>query len=312
MARVFFLLPPRERMEPMSAGSRLARCMARGDGDALEPGDEAQLMRHIDVLPRRLSMAAVSREYDCGDAAGSTWLRADPALMQADMTTGRLMAHGNLELTAVDVESLLRPLKPLFGDEGFPISPGTRSPEAGNRWYLQLPFEAELPDFVSPGQALGADLGDCLPAGDSGRRWRRLFSEAQIVLHNHELNARRREAGLSPVNGLWFWGGGHLPDNVTFAQANVVSTDLPLQMLLALSAQSGRSIEDFEAAIVAGPISGDWLLDLRQRRDAAKVVEAALDVVCRHLADGAVCFDFADGHVVNWRRVHRWRFWRRG
>ena len=117
---------------------------------------------------------------------------------------------------------------------------------------------------------------------------------------------------MSPVNGLWFWGGGHLPDNVTFAQANVVSTDLPLQMLLALSAQSGRSIEDFEAAIVAGPISGDWLLDLRQRRDAAKVVEAALDVVCRHLADGAVCFDFADGHVVNWRRVHRWRFWRRG
>ncbi|MEZ5465209.1 MAG: phosphoglycerate mutase [Lysobacteraceae bacterium] len=312
MGRVCFLLPAPEHMDPVPVGSLLSRCLPRGDSLTLEPGDEAQLMRHVDVLPRRLSMAAVSRQYDCGDALGSSWLRADPVLMQADMTTGRLMAHGNLALTPADVESLLRPLKPLFGDEGFPISPGTRSAEAGNRWYLQLPFEAELPDFVPPEDALGADLGDCLPAGDIGRRWRRLFSEAQIVLHNHELNARRRDAGLPSINGIWFWGGGRLPDNVTLSHANVVSGDARMHMLLALSSQSSRVIEDFEAAIDKKSVDGDWLVDLRQRRDAGKVVEAALPLIQRHLAEGEVAFDFSDGRVVTWRRAHRWRFWRRG
>src|SRR5690606_4831505 len=197
------------------------------------------------------------------------------------------------------------------GDEGFPISAGRRTPDATSRWYLQLPAETELPEFVDPLDALGADLGDCLPEGAAGRRWRRLFSEAQIVLHNHPFNVQRRDAGLPPVNGLWFWGGGRLPDHLSFAHANVVSHDESLRLLLAFGREATPAIEDFEQAI-GRPLEGDWLVDLRRRRDAATVVEAALPAIQRHLADGQVQFDFADGRCVHWRRAHRWRFWRRG
>lgn len=311
--RICFLLPPRDQMAMPSPGSAMAKCLAQGDSETSDSGAQAQFGRHVDVLPRQLSMAAVSRQVDHGDAVGSSWLRADPVLMQADMTTGRLMAHGpGLDLSPDDVENLLKPLKPLFGDEGFPISAGSGSEQARHRWYLQMPAETELPTFVAPEDALGADLGDCLPEGPTGRRWRRLFSEAQIVLHNHDLNVRRRQSGLPPVNALWFWGGGRLPDSVSFSHAQVVSQDEHWKMLLAYSGQAPGRIEDFEAATARSGIDGDWLLDLRGRRDAAKVVEAALPSIQRHLQDGWVSFDFADGLVVCWRRSHRWRFWRRG
>ena len=311
MSRVTFLLPSRQRIEAPVAGSLMSRCLAQGDGADQREGTGAQFARHVDVLPRRLAMAAVSRQVDCGDAQGSSWLRADPVSLRADMTTGRLMAHGDLGLDADAVESLLSPLRPLFGDEGFPISAGRRTPDATSRWYLQLPAETELPEFVDPLDALGADLGDCLPEGAAGRRWRRLFSEAQIVLHNHPFNVQRRDAGLPPVNGLWFWGGGRLPDHLSFAHANVVSHDESLRLLLAFGREATPAIEDFEQAI-GRPLEGDWLVDLRRRRDAATVVEAALPAIQRHLADGQVQFDFADGRCVHWRRAHRWRFWRRG
>src|SRR5690606_31077360 len=117
MSRVTFLLPSRQRIEAPVAGSLMSRCLAQGDGADQREGTDAQFARHVDVLPRRLAMAAVSRQVDCGDAQGSSWLRADPVSLRADMTTGRLMAHGDLGLDADAVESLLSPLRPLFGDE---------------------------------------------------------------------------------------------------------------------------------------------------------------------------------------------------
>ena len=74
---------------------------------------------------------------------------------------------------------------------------------------------AKLPAFAAPDEALGDDLFDA-PARQApeGRRWRALLSEAQVVLHNHPLNAQRVAAGLAPVNSLWFWGAGALPDHV--------------------------------------------------------------------------------------------------
>src|SRR3546814_15930088 len=63
------------------------------------------------------------------------------------------------------------------------------------------------------------------------RRWRSLLNEAQIILHNHPWNARRAAAGKPPVNSLWFWGGGMLPDSVATHQGQVASDDVLLQAL---------------------------------------------------------------------------------
>src|SRR4051794_33535091 len=79
MAKVTLLLPAASRLAgrlPLA----LATAMGRADIEALDaPGERAQLLRHFDVVPRGWAIAALTRQRDAGDAAGSMWLRADPA-----------------------------------------------------------------------------------------------------------------------------------------------------------------------------------------------------------------------------------------
>ncbi|HET6603701.1 MAG TPA: phosphoglycerate mutase [Xanthomonadaceae bacterium] len=304
------LLPGRGRLAE-GAPPLLAQVLARAD--ALESGGSgsvAQLLRHFELVPRGLPVAALTRQLDCGDARYSAWLRADPAWVQADMGTGRLMACGDLELTPEECEALLRPLRPLFGDAGFPIS----APRP-DRWYLMLPEGARLPDFVDPDTALGGDLVRFLPQGPDATSWRRLLNEAQVTLHNHPHNAARRAAGKAPVNSLWFWGGGRLPSHLGCRFDAVGSNDPLLEALADCSQPQVEAIGSdaaIERALAGG---GSVLADLRALRApgplAAEVVAPAL-LALRRGSLAALEFDFGDGLRRRYLKPHRWRVWRRG
>lgn len=297
------LLPPRHQLA--GAAPLLERVLARGDRSQAEGGDEAQVLRAFDLLPRGLPIAALTRQYDCGDAAHHAWLRADPAHVRADLGAGRLLAVGELGLDEAEVAALLPSLKPLFGDEGCPISAG-----APSRWYLMLPRDVRLPAFAPPGRALGDDIYEHLPEGDLGRRWRRLLSEAQVILHNHPLNAARAASGRPTVNSLWFWGGGSLPDHVRCHAGSVLSDDL-LFAALARAAQVPRS--ELPPAFAGVTIGSAPLLDLRRQRDATALERdwLAPALAAARRARRPVRLDFADGLCLQYRLAHRWRFWRR-
>jgi hypothetical protein len=301
------LLPSRDRLRGrIGDAPRLARLLARADRlPVAEPGRDAQLLRQVDLLPRRLAPAAITRALDADDAGFGSWLRADPAHVRADLTRGRMLAVGaDLELEADEVEALLKPLKPLFGDEGFPISAPVPS-----RWYLALPAEVQLPPMSHPDDALGDDLHEHLPPGDAGRRWRRLLNEAQVTLHNHPLNAERIAAGKLAVNSLWFWGGGALPDQVRLPAA-LYSDDPLLQGMARLAGSTQAPLRQLVDAAPAGAA----LVDLRSLRDIAQLEAPWLPWALQQLAErriDALQFDFADGGGFVYRPAHRWRVWRR-
>lgn len=311
MTTATLLLPARDRL----AGQRLPQDAARalGRGDRLpqgEPGERAQLLRHFDLLPRGWPVAALTRQLDANDAALSAWLRADPAYVRPDINGARLLACGDaLGLAPADVDALLPALRPLFGDAGFPIdAPVTQ------RWYLRLPREAKLPAFAAPVDALGADLFEQLPGADGdnspeARRWRALLSEAQVALHNHPHNAVRIAAGKPPVNSLWFWGAGVLPDHVTGPLRQVATDDV---LLRALATAAGMQV-DAAARTFAVP-GADALFDLRDLRDAASLCSAWLQPALAALRQRAIdrlCLDCEDGAGFALERRQHWRFWRR-
>lgn len=309
MSSLTLLLPPRARMAQVPALVRasgtLARWWARGDRAAdAAAGRDAQLREQFVFSGTTVPVAALTRELDAGDAIGSTWLRADPAHARADLTTARLMACGDLGLGAEECAALLQPLKPLFGDAGFPIDA-----PVPQRWYLRCPPGAQLPAFAPPSTVLGDDLGMHLPAGPEGRRWRGLFNEAQIVLHQHPLNAERTRKGLPAVNALWFWGAGQLPQWVKCAATAVLSDDVVVQ---ALAARAGLM------ALPAQPKNfpadrGEVLLDLALSRDAdatERWIDRVDDALRRRRFD-AVRLSFESGERVQVTRGQRWRFWRR-
>lgn len=144
-----------------------------------------------------------------------------------------------------------------------------------------------------------------IPAAPEARRWRVLSSEAQVVLHNHPHNALRAAAGKPPINSLWFWGGGVLPDHVACASPTVYSDDPLLQGLAQvgkLTAMPLNTFKDFDT---------DALVDLRAQRDPRALLEHWLAANVQVALHGEVAFDFADGVVLTLAPGHRWRFWRK-
>jgi hypothetical protein len=264
------------------------------------------LLRAFDMLPRGLPIAALTRGLDApGDADGS-WLRADPAHVRADMATGRLLACGDLGLSDADARALLAPLRPLFGDEGFPID----APNPA-RWYLRLPERVELPAFSDPADALGDDLRPHLPEGQLGKRWLRLMSETQVVLHNHPLNLERQRQGLPAVNSLWFWGAGERPHSVGTRFAQVLSVD---PLLSALCSRAEVPCSPRGAGLEVDVITADTLLDLSDLRDQHALHSDWLLPALDALKRGPITqieLDFEDAPGLRILPSQRWRLWRR-
>lgn len=308
MNRLTLLLPPRKVLtaDAALAAGPIAFWSCRGDTEpAAAAGRESALRESFQFAGTSLPVAALTRQADCNDAAGALWLRADPAYVRADMATARLLAWGEFGLTPEDCDALLRPLKPLFGDSGFPIDAPVPS-----RWYLRAPAGAQLPAFASPEQAHGDDLRLHLPEGSEGRRWRSLLNEAQIVLHNHPLNAQRVARGQLPVNSLWFWGAGSLPQWIKTPHARVLTRD---GVLAALAAQASCAVFAPQPDALTG-FAGETLLDLDDPALLSALAQDWLPALQQALANGrldALQLRFVDGTRVSWRQANRWRFWRR-
>lgn len=307
MNTVTLLLPPRPRLaaDAALASGAVARWLAKGDARAAAAaGREIAIRELFQFTGTSVPVAALTREGDCRDAAGSTWLRADPAHVRADMATARMLACGELGLSLEDCQALLQPLKPLFGDSGFPIDAPTPS-----RWYLRAPYGAKLPLFAPPERALGDDLRLHLPEGAEAKRWRSLLNEAQVVLHNHPLNQQRIARGQLPVNSLWFWGAGTLPEWVRSEVQRVRTRDATLAALATraksavlppadgpLPGWNGHSLLDFDDADGLAEL-GPWL--------------AAIDAALGKGQISRVQLLLASGERGAYEHRNRWRFWRR-
>lgn len=243
--------------------------------------------------------AAITREFLAGDAGDASWLSADPAWVRPDMNGVRLLACGQLQLSMDEAQVFAAMLRPVFDEAGMQLEVSTP-----DRWHLRLPADMPLPDFDAPEQALGEDLSQHLPQGPEGRRWRVLLNEIQVLLHQHPLNAARRARGLSPVNSLWLWGGGMLPEPPHSPLHGVISDDLLLRALAsrAAVAQQSRTPENVATAASA------WLIDL-QDLPADELAARWWPLLQPLLERRDVLLHFASGERWQHKRWHRWRIW---
>lgn len=275
----------------------LARADRLSDGRS---GYLSGLGEYFAEVDQRLPVAAITREFLAGDAANTRWLSADPAWVQPDLTGARLLACGRLHLTMDEAQILAAALQPFFEEAGMRLLVSTP-----DRWHVQLPRELALPDFAAPEQALGEDLSQHLPGGSEGRRWRVLLNDIQVLLHQHPVNADRRERGLPPINSLWLWGGGLLPKSIRSPLHGVISDDL---LLSALAAGADRVHLDRTSDTVASARRG-WLIDL-QDLPVHEVAERWWPMLQPLLGQWPVLLHFSSGERWLHKPWHRWRFWR--
>jgi hypothetical protein len=327
-AAVNVLLPSRDKLRHVPA---FAAWLARGTTlPAAMPGYLVALAEQFRWPHGPLPAAALIRQSVAGDAGDALWLSADPAWVQPELNGARLLACGNLGLRLEESMALVHALAETFEAEGMTLLVGD-----SQHWQLRLPKYVEVPSFPEPEEALGADLFEQLPKGEEGRRWRALINEAQVVLHNHPVNAARVARGLPPVNSVWLWGAGALPDSVDCGLGRIYSDDLLAWALghranvdvqprsafvgaafvgaasAANGARGNRAIADKSAPTKAGNEAPYSLLDLQDTQPAEFEQVWWPDIEARLEAGTEIRLAFADGVRMVLRKSHRLRFWRK-
>lgn len=136
------------------------------------------------------------------------WLRADPVHLSPDRDQLVLFDASALSLEADEATALVESCNKLLAEDGLQLHAATP-----DRWYLQSPAAIDL-QTVPVMAVAGRYLQYYLPQGQDASRWLSLSTELQMLLHQAPVNAAREAAGRLPVNGLWFWGAGALPEKV--------------------------------------------------------------------------------------------------
>jgi hypothetical protein len=300
------LLPEVRRVTPLDSARRFSRWMSRGDRQPeAKRGRDVALRESFEFTGIHFPYAALTRSLVWSDAADAVWVNADPAYVIADAVTVRMLACGNLGLTPEESSELAKPLKLLFGDAGFPLEVSS-----AGRWQLRCPKASRLPVFSPPSSVLGDDMARHLPSGDNERQWRHLLNEAQVILHNHPLNASRAQRGLPTANSVWFWGEGALPEWVRTPLTRVISADEPVVALARLA-----KIAHIDSAWNAeDPANRDdtILLDLGSANDAQSldVHLSNLDAALKRRYVKSLRIVSADGTRCVYKPMHAWRVWR--
>lgn len=196
------------------------------------------------------------------DPGSDAWLCADPAHLRFSRDTLVVGGAAELDLAPHEAEQLAAELNAQLAEFGEFLAPHPR------RWYLRL---KRVPHIVtSPMSAVtGRTIEPFLPQGDHAREWRRFINEAQVLLHNHPLNAAREAAGRPPANSLWPWGAGVLPAGAVAPAAHVHAAHPLAHGLAKLAGIPASPLpERLASAVLQGLTLLDQLVDAAHGLDA--------------------------------------------
>ncbi|MCK4674577.1 MAG: hypothetical protein KAT61_01585 [Gammaproteobacteria bacterium] len=134
------------------------------------------------------------------------YMHADPVHLRADMDHAILTSSVDLDVSDSDLDEIFETLNQHFNADGLNFFSVDKK-----RWFISS--SSEIMMSTTPlVDAIGRNINFLLPAGEHATHWKQMLTEAQMLMHSHELNALRENAGQPSINSLWFHGSGKLPD----------------------------------------------------------------------------------------------------
>ncbi len=296
-----------EHFRFLLARARRQRQAARGYGASI---------RQLFGLRGEAAVAATAQAIEVGGDRHASWLRVDPICLVPNRE--HLVAMPVDDLSMDEACALILTLNHHFAEDGL-----TFYAPHPQRWYVSRrePF-----DFDSPALAdvIGRNVMENMPTGEGAGQWRQLMNEAQMLLHDHEVNQRRQTKGRAMINSLWPWGQGSIETPPALAYDKVWTDDVYVQGLAQLAqgdfqslplslsqclgqADAGSHLVVFSPYGV-GPAAEAWYFDLQRFADhwLEGIPEYLRTGELREwvlLGDGPASF-----HL---RASDLWKFWRR-
>jgi hypothetical protein len=154
---------------------------------------------------------------------------------------------------------------------------------------------------------------DFMPSGDDAAGYRKLISEVEMALHDHEVNLQRQANGLQPVNSLWLWGGGTAPQQHARPHPPLFAND---PLLRGYWYSNTGDVESWSGSITRClEISdGGFVAVVPESPNDAEHLQACLGELREALGVGRLSrliLMFRDGIKVDIVKQHSFCFWRR-
>jgi hypothetical protein len=166
-------------------------------------------------------LAAISALGDGIEPAHHGWLRADPVNLRAERDQLLLDPLAASSLTHEEAVQLVATLNAHFLADGMRFCAVN-----ARKWYVQTDTVPQVVMAPLAAAAAAANNVDAMrPQGADAMAWQRIANEAQMLLHEHPVNAAREQRGQAPINGVWFWGAGVLPAPLHLRFTRVFSDD---------------------------------------------------------------------------------------
>ena len=189
-------------MPELRRAALLERLLARADGFETVANWRADAFR---VVAPDASMPAIASAalFASQGAVEAGWVcLATPVHYVADMTSVRLPQDGILSMQYAAGAMLAEDFNRVWKGSGCRLI-------AGGSAHLYCAFDETLEVATrDPEEALGQYIEEYLPLGASAPQLRRLMSEIEMWLFEHQVNRAREASSLPRINGLWLWGGG--------------------------------------------------------------------------------------------------------
>jgi hypothetical protein len=305
-AAVVVLPPVRGRLRNKGLRNWLARAdLARAD----RPVELlASVLGELGIACPEEGLAALRIWGQTGDRP-TVWIAAaDPVYLEARLDRLYLHELRSQGVPPADMRPLMDHLQQTLasdGDVGFA--------RVGSYAYVTSPepmATAKLPAYAIDQQ----EPDDYLPVGEAACRHRRLSSEIEMALHEHDVNIQRQNDGLQPVNGLWIWGGGRAPEQATEPHPPLFSDD---PLLRGYWASKTGVVEDWPGNIGAClDLAVDGFVAVTSEfDDDVEVLESCLEELHHALNSRRLkklILMFRDGVYADVRRSQAIRIWRRG
>lgn len=201
-----------------------------------------------------------------GDAVEGGWVQA--AFVHLEIGSHDTRVHPVAELDAAEAGQLAAALVAGLEFPGFDILP---SPDparfAGVFVHSAQPIDALCP-LPAPGDPV--DLRDVLPQGPAGPALRRLFTEAQMLLHDHPVNQARERRKQRLVNAVWLGGVAEFHGILAPSLPSVAAGEAFLQGVCRLHGTHALAVpRAFEPMAVQSPV----LIDLGTAANDPRLVE---------------------------------------
>ena len=207
--------------------------LARASRTVISPDSyDRSLANQFSYLPGEqedVPVAAIGRLIDDDKRPEGFWLRADPVYLHADKKSLSLLDSNSFSLTQHDALALAACVQQSFSELGWELEVPVPT-----RWYVKTNDKASI-RTTELQEVTGQDIKEYMPEGDDAGVWRRLMNELQMQLHDADINQLRIERGELPINSLWLWGSGLLPDLLERRWSRVYSDDITTMGLSMLS-----------------------------------------------------------------------------